>query len=71
MPLQMSFLYERMSKIPHNPSELRESTDSERSRKGRRFTGSEHRKLNAHFMIVFNTLNILLLSKLFHLIYTK
>lgn len=71
MPLQMSFLYERMFKIPHNPSELRESMDSERSRKNIRFTGSEHRKLNAHFMIVFNTLNILLLSKLFNLIYTK
>lgn len=63
MPLKMSFLYERMSKIPHNSSELGESTDSERRRKDRRFTGFEDRKLNAHFMIVFNTLNILLLSK--------
>lgn len=52
-----------MSKIPHNSSELGESIDSERRRKDRRFTESEHRKLNAHFMIVFNTLNILLLSK--------
>ena len=63
MPFKMSFFYESMSKIPHNSSELGESIDSERRRKDRRFTGSEHRKLNAHFMIVFNTLNILLLSK--------